>query len=163
MDAESLDEELGRFTDDVGLFYEELGLPRIWGRVLGWLLVCHPDLQTADDLAAALHASKGSISMATQALIRYGMAERQALRGARRTYYRIHPGAWTFVLEQQKQNTAKLRELGERGLKLLNSEPSERRRRLEELNDLATFSEREVATMLERWREQHQDATGKPD
>jgi DNA-binding transcriptional regulator GbsR (MarR family) len=162
MDAESLGEELGRFADDVGLFYEELGFPRIWGRVLGWLLVCEPDLQTADDLAAALHASKGSISMATQALIRSGMAERQAVRGDRRTYYRIRPGAWTFVFERNMWTTTRLRELGERGLNLLNDVPDERRRRLEELNDLAMFSEREASAMLERWKAQHQAPSGEP-
>src|SRR3954452_15707407 len=97
MDDEGLVDELGSFADDIGLFYEELGYPRVWGRVLGWLLVCQPTTQSADDLASALHASRGSISMATQALIRAGMVERQTLRGDRRTYYRIRPGSWTTL------------------------------------------------------------------
>jgi DNA-binding transcriptional regulator GbsR (MarR family) len=156
MDQESQADELGSYADEVGLWYEELGAPRIWGRVLGWLLVCEPDLQSAEDLATALHVSKGSISMATKALIRAGMVERQTLRGDRRTYYRICPGAWTAVFEDQARTATQLRKLAERGLGLLNSEPIERRRRLEELRDLTAFYEQEAPALLERWHKLHQ-------
>jgi DNA-binding transcriptional regulator GbsR (MarR family) len=162
MDDEGLVDELGSFADDVGLFYEELGYPRVWGRVLGWLLVCQPNTQSAEDLAAALHASRGSISMATQALIRAGMVERQTLRGNRRTYYRIRPGSWTAVFEEQTRMAAKLRELAERGLTLLNDEPAERRQRVEELHDLTAFYEREAPLLLARWYQHYQNSAGKP-
>jgi DNA-binding transcriptional regulator GbsR (MarR family) len=159
MDTEGLGEELDSFADDVGLSYEELGFPRAWGRVLGWLLVCQPDSQSAEDLATALHASKGSISMATQALVRAGMVERQTLRGDRRTYFRIRQGAWVSVIEEQARNATKLRELAERGLELLNGEPGERRRRLEELQDLMALFEQETSVLLARWREHGQHAS----
>jgi hypothetical protein len=42
------------FADEIGLVYDDLGFPRAWGRVLGWLLVCEPDYQSAEDLAAVL-------------------------------------------------------------------------------------------------------------
>jgi DNA-binding transcriptional regulator GbsR (MarR family) len=140
MDAERLVEEFASFADDIGLFNEQLGFPRIWGRVLGWLLVCQPNIQSAEELAMALHASRGSVSMATQALIRTGMVERQTVRGDRRTYYRIRPGAWTAVFEDQTRIATELRGLAERGLTLLNDEPAERRDRMEELHDLAAFT-----------------------
>jgi DNA-binding transcriptional regulator GbsR (MarR family) len=162
MDAEGLDEELGSFADDIGLAYEELGFPRAWGRVLGWLLVCQPDFQSAEDLATALHASKGSVSMATQALVRAGMVERQTLRGDRRTYFRLHAGAWASVIEEQTRNVIKLRELAERGLTLLNGEPGGRRRRLEELQDLMALYEQETSVLLGRWQAHGQHASGVP-
>jgi DNA-binding transcriptional regulator GbsR (MarR family) len=131
--------------------------------VLGWLLVSQPDFQSADDLAAALHASKGSISMATQALVRAGMVERQTLRGDRRTYYRIRPGAWASVFEEQTRTATKLRELADRGLTLLKGEPGGRRRRLEELQDLTAFYEEEAPALLARWHAQgHHAASGDP-
>jgi len=162
MDDEGLVDELGSFADDIGLFYEELGYPRVWGRVLGWLLVCQPTTQSADDLAAALHASRGSISMATQALIRAGMVERQTLRGDRRTYYRIRPGSWTTLFEEQTRMATKLRELAERGRTLLNGEPAERRHRVEELHDLTAFYEQEAPLLLERWHKDDRHTGGKP-
>jgi DNA-binding transcriptional regulator GbsR (MarR family) len=162
MEDEGLVDELGSFADDIGLFYEELGYPRVWGRVLGWLLVCQPNLQSADDLAAALHASRGSISMATQGLIRAGMVERQTLRGDRRTFYRIRPGSWTALFEEQTRMATKLGELAERGLSLLNDEPPERRHRVEELHDLTAFYEHEAPLLLERWHKDDRHAAGKP-
>jgi DNA-binding transcriptional regulator GbsR (MarR family) len=156
MDTNGRTQELGSFADEIGLSYEELGAPRVWGRVLGWLLICQPDFQSAEDLATALHASRGSISMATQALIRAGMVERQSLRGDRRTYYRIRPEAWTSVFEQQARTATKLRTLAERGLTLLDNEPAERRRRLEELHDLMAFYEQETSALLTHWREHRQ-------
>jgi DNA-binding transcriptional regulator GbsR (MarR family) len=162
MDDEGLVDELGSFADDIGLFYEELGYPRVWGRVLGWLLVCQPTTQSADDLASALHASRGSISMATQALIRAGMVERQTLRGDRRTYYRIRPGSWTTLFEEQTRMATKLRELAERGRTLLNGESAERRHRVEELHDLTAFYEQEAPLLLERWHKDDRHTGGKP-
>lgn len=147
-------EELVSFADEVGLFYEDVGLPRAWGRLLGWLLVCEPDFQSAEDFVNVLHGSRGSVSMTTRALIRSGMVERRTLRGDRRTYYRIRPESWTAVLEEQERSTKRLRTLAERGLELLKDEPPERRRRLEELHSLMAFFERELPALIDDWRRQ---------
>jgi DNA-binding transcriptional regulator GbsR (MarR family) len=151
VDTDSRLKDLVSFADEMGLLYDDLGLPRAWGRVLGWLLVCEPDSQSAEDLAAVLHASRGSISMATRSLIRMGNVERQAKRGDRRTYYRIRPGTWTAVFEHQIQSATKLRQLAKQGLELLNDEPTTRRDRLQELHELTSFYERECLTLIARW------------
>ena len=152
MEGENPDDELVSFADEVGMFYEDLGFPRAWGRVLGWLLVCEPDSQSAEDFANVLHGSRGSVSMTTRALIRTGMVERRTIRGDRRTYYRIRPESWTALLEEQQQNTKRLRTLAERGLELLKGEAPERRRRLEEMHSLMAFFEHELPALIDRWR-----------
>jgi DNA-binding transcriptional regulator GbsR (MarR family) len=149
--------ELVSFADVIGLFYEDLGLPRAWGRVLGWLLVCEPDHQSAEDLAEVLQMSRGSISTATRSLIRMASVERQTIRGDRRTYYRIRPGAWTTVFEQQTRHSIRLRELARQGLELLDGEPSQRQDRLQELHKLTSFYEREFLALLARWNRNHQN------
>jgi DNA-binding transcriptional regulator GbsR (MarR family) len=93
--------------------------------------------------------------MTTQALVRAGTVERCSMRGDRRTYYRIRPDAWTSVIEKQKEIITKLRQLAEHGLELLNDEPVERQRRLEEMNDLLTCYEHELPTVLEHWYHKH--------
>src|SRR5437879_1616143 len=128
MEVENPDDELVSFANEMGMFYEDLGLPRAWGRVLGWLLVCDPESPSAEDFASVLHGSRGSVSMTTRALIRTGMVERRTIRGERRTYYRIRPESWTAVLEEQQQSTKRLRTLAERGLELLKEKPPEQRR-----------------------------------
>ncbi|MGH3961946.1 MAG: GbsR/MarR family transcriptional regulator [Pseudonocardiaceae bacterium] len=151
MDTDGQLKELVDFADEIGLFYDDLGLPRIWGRVLGWLLVCEPDYQSAEDLAVGLHASRGSISMATRSLIRLGYVERQTKRGDRRTYYRIRPGTWISIFEHLIQSTTKLRQLAKHGLGLLEDEPARRRDRLQELHEFTTFYERECLALIARW------------
>lgn len=155
MQAEKRIEEQVGFADEMGLFYEDLGLPRVWGRVLGWLLLCEPAQQSAEDLATVLHASRGSISTTTRSLVRAGLVERHTIRGDRRTYYQLRPGAWMSVLEGQVQTTKRMRELADRGLDLLDGEPAERRRRLEEMHDLTAFYEREAPALLDRWHHKH--------
>jgi DNA-binding transcriptional regulator GbsR (MarR family) len=152
MKVEHADDDLVSFADEMGMFYEDLGLPRAWGRVLGWLLVCEPESQSAEDFANVLHGSRGSVSMTTRALIRSGMVERRTLRGDRRTYYRIRPESWTTVLEEQQQSTKRLRTLAERGLELLKEKPPEQRRRLEEMHSLMAFFEQELPALIDRWR-----------
>ena len=151
MNTDTRLDELVRFADEIGLYYDDLGLPRAWGRVLGWLLVCEPDHQSADELAAVLHASRGSISMATRSLIRLGNVERQTRRGDRRIYYRIRSGTWTGIFEQQVKAAAKLRQLAEHGLELLNDVPATRRDRLKELHEFTAFYERECLGVIARW------------
>jgi DNA-binding transcriptional regulator GbsR (MarR family) len=151
MGADGQLDKLVSFADEVGLFYEDLGLPRAWGRVLGWLLVCEPALQSAEELAVVLHASRGSISMATRSLIRMGCVERQAVRGDRRAYYRIQPGTWVILFEHQLQSATKLSQLANHGLELLNGEPPARRDRMRELQDFIGYYERECRALIAEW------------
>ena len=54
--------EKKRFIEEVGLLFEQTGLPRMAGRILGWLLIANPPHQTTSHLTEALLASKASIS-----------------------------------------------------------------------------------------------------
>ena len=63
------------FVEEVGLFFEQSGMPRMAGRILGWLLISDPSHQTTSELAEVLLASKGSISTMTRLLIRIGLIE----------------------------------------------------------------------------------------
>jgi len=38
------------FIEDIGLFFEQLGLPRMAGRILGVLLISDPPAQSIDDI-----------------------------------------------------------------------------------------------------------------
>jgi hypothetical protein len=72
-----------QLVEDTGLHFESAGLPRMTGRVLGWLSICHPLQQAAAELAAASSASSGSISTTARSLVHMGF--RRAGRGAQRS------------------------------------------------------------------------------
>jgi DNA-binding transcriptional regulator GbsR (MarR family) len=140
------------FAEDVGLTFEEEGMPRMAGRMLGWLLVSESPHVTLQDLAVVLHASKGSISTMSRLLMRMGLIERVSLPGERRDYIRLKPGSWSEWFGEEVSKISVLRQLAEHGLELLESKSSASRERLEEMRDLFAFLEQEYPVLLERWK-----------
>ena len=140
-----------QFVEGVAQMYEVVGLPRIAGRILGWLLICDPPTQTASELATALGASKGSISSMTRLLMQFSLIERTSLPGDRRDYFYIRPEMWKAVVAKELGSVGALRQLAERGLTLLADAPPATRARLEMMRDIYGFFERELPALLERW------------
>lgn len=155
--------ELHEYAEEIGFYFAEAGLPRMPGRVLGWLLVCDPPHQSADELAAALRVSSGSISMAMQMLIRAGAVERFAVRGSRRTYYRVRPGFWLHEAEEKARLAAEWRKIADRGLAMLADEDSSRSQRLQEMRDMYAFLEVEYARIDATWREREAAKRSDPE
>lgn len=155
MNNEQRQFELKRFVEEVGLLFELMGLPRMAGRILGWLLIADPPHQSLTELAEGLQASKGSISTMTRLLIQTGIVERLSLPGERRDYYCIKLGAWSELIEQRIAQIKALRELAEKGLELLEDKKPEHRLRLEELRDFHAFFERELPRLSDRWEKEH--------
>ena len=146
-----------QYIEDFGLFAEQIGLTRMAGRILGWLLICDPPHQTMHELVNALQTSKSSISTTTRMLITFGMLERVSLPGERRDYYRLVPDLWTSAMERSSQQFTGFRKMADRGLALLANAEPERRQRLQEMHDLYTFIAREFPQIMERWREERKN------
>ncbi|MBA7504671.1 HTH-type transcriptional regulator MmpR5 [subsurface metagenome] len=152
MNNERQDEEK-RFVEEVGIFFEQSGLPRMAGRILGWLLISDPPHQTTSELAEVLLASKGSISTMTRLLIRIGLIERTSLSGERHDYFRLKPGAWHQMLKDSLVQVTTARQLAEQGLELLEGKAQPNRQCLEEMHNMYAFFEREFPALLERWEQ----------
>ena len=151
-DARQLEEK--RFVEEFGIVFEQIGMPRMAGRILGWLFISDPPHQSTDQLAEALMASKGSISTMTRLLIRIGLIERISLPGVRHDYFRIRPGALQHQLKQGVEQVAMFRKLAERGLELMEGKAPQTRQGLEEMRDMYAFFEREFPALVERWEQE---------
>lgn len=79
-----------QYVERMGLLWESEGLPRIAGRILGYLLLT-PDARTTDDMALALGVSRASVNTDARRLERLGFVERNSRPGDRRDYYVIAP------------------------------------------------------------------------
>ncbi len=156
MDDEQRQFEEKRFIEDVGLVFEHSGLPRMAGRIFGWLLISDPPHQSTDELAEALLASKGSISTMTRLLIRVSLIERFSLPGVRRDYFRIRLGASHQLLKDSLAQTTAFRQLMERGLELTEGKAPLTRQGLEEMHDMYAFFEREFPALVERWEQERE-------
>jgi len=144
-----------QFIEDVGILYGEMGLPRMAGRIFGWLLLCEPPHESAEQLATIVEASKGSISSMTRLLIQAGMVERIGIPGRRDTYYRIRSGSWSEFMRNRLANLTAMRKLAERGLDLIADRTPESRQRLQELRNFHAFLEREIPSLLDRYEQGH--------
>ncbi len=78
--------ELSRFIESMGMYFENQGIPRIGGRMLGLLMIAHQPLSAAD-IARILRVSRGSLSTNFRALLASGMVEKVAVYGHRTTYF----------------------------------------------------------------------------
>ena len=148
------------FVEELALFLEREGLPRMAGRIFSWLLICEPPLQSAADLTDALQASKGSISTMTALLARARLIERVALPGRRRDYFRVRPRAMSALMHEATARLAAFRRLAEQGLGLLDGEPPDVRERLEDVLAVSRFLEEEYPALLARFQAHRGEPAG---
>ncbi len=148
MDAKQHLEEK-HFIEDIGLFFDQMGMPRMAGRILGFLLISDPPAQSISDIAQALMASKSSVSIMARLLVENGLIERAAPPVPRRDYYRFKPGGWVLYMRQWLELMAGLHEITERGLALMADKPPELRGRLMEAHDLFSMIEERFPTLLD--------------
>jgi len=156
VDDEQRQFEEKNFVEEFGLVFQQLGFPRMAGRIVGWLLLCNPPHQSIDELAEALMASKGSISTTTRFLIQIGLLERFSLPGVRHDYFRIRPGASEHLLKRRAEQIAMLRQLAERGLELLEGKATVAQQGLEEMCDMYAFFEQKFPALVEQWERERE-------
>ena len=143
------------FVEDVGIAFEQTGLPRTAGRIFGWLLISDPPHQSNNELAEVLMASRGSISSMSRLLIQIGLIERISLTGVRHGYFQLRPDAWQHMIKHGLEDEVKMfRQLAEHGLELLADKNPLARKGLEEMRDIYTFFEREFPALAERWEQE---------
>jgi DNA-binding transcriptional regulator GbsR (MarR family) len=155
----STPENIQHYIEDFGLYFENFGLPRTAGRILGWLLVCDPPQQTMPDLVQALQVSKSSVSTASRLLIQAKLVERVSLPGERKDYYRVKKGAWVTAMQLKMAQIPEMQKFAEQGLALLDNHPAERRERLQEMHSLYTFFEQRFPELIAEWLELQQPSS----
>jgi DNA-binding transcriptional regulator GbsR (MarR family) len=147
---EQLPNEEIRFIEDIGLYFEQLGFPRMAGRILGALLISDPPSQSITDLGERLKASKSSISIMARLLVERGLIERVASPVPRRDYYRFKPGGWSTYMRQWLGLMSGLHQITERGMLLLANKSDALKERLQEAHDLFSNVEQEFPPILEK-------------
>jgi len=139
------------FIEDVGLFFEQMGLPRMAGRILGVLLISDPEAQSITDICERLNTSKSSISIMARLLTERGLIERVPSTVPRRDFYRFKPGGWLIYMKQWLKLMSELHIITERGLGLMKKKPEALRLRLQEAHDMFSFIEKEFPAVLNKF------------
>jgi DNA-binding transcriptional regulator GbsR (MarR family) len=153
-------EELA-FVEQTGILFEEMGVPRMAGRIVGRLLIAEPPIQSSAQLMRYLRASKGSISTMTRLLIQLGLLERVGVPGERIDHFQLRPDGWERLTLERVRRTTDIRGLMERGLELRVASKPEVHRRMLEVRDFFGFVERELRVLLEQYGRHGNQASGR--
>jgi hypothetical protein len=143
------------FVEDFAITFERLGLVRMTGRVMGWLLVCDPPQQTFGQIAEALQASKGSISAALKFLTTARWVDRASKPGDRKDYYTIRPGVMPDLIKQQSAQYSAFTDVLGRGLDALDDPDSPAAERLRDMHDFFAWLSKEMPALMDRWDREH--------
>ena len=102
--------ELHKFIEGMGMYFESQGIPRIGGRMLGALMIAHWPL-SAEDLAAILRVSRGSISTNMRMLLASGLVEKAPMPGSRITHFAFSDEAMEHRIAAGVQSTQAFKRL----------------------------------------------------
>lgn len=92
-----MDEAVQQLVEQMALICEKEGMPRIGGRIFGYLLATDQTF-SLEDLAEQLQASKASVSTNARMLEQFGMIRRVGVLGDRRDFYRVQDDPWEQML-----------------------------------------------------------------
>ena len=154
---ERMHESVQNFVERMGLILEMEGLPRIAGRIFGFLIV-HEGAYSLDDLAERLQVSKASISTNARMLEQHGLLERTSEPGDRRDFYQMGPDAWGRMLRSAQQKWHSVRQALTEAEAALPGEMEVGRYRLHRADQFYTLLIDQSDRLLERW-ERRQDGT----
>lgn len=145
--------DTSEFVEEMGQLLEALGPGRMAGRLMGHLLICEPECQTASQLAKALQASKGSISTISRMLIQGGFIKKIRIPGQRSAVYRLEAEAWPEIIRNKGQLMSVLASIAHQGLELMKNESPERKARLQMMAHFYDFMSIEFPALFDRWEE----------
>jgi hypothetical protein len=151
MKKEQLSDDKKQFVEKLAMEIEYYGIPRMGGRILGWLTVCDPPYQTGDQIASAIGCSKSSVSSMTQLLLQRDMIERVGIPGDRKIYYKSNRYWWADVLRIRVVGVKKARDIVEVAIRKFGDGNKDVKFKLEEMLDYYKFLDKEVPLVWSHW------------
>lgn len=137
--------ELIAFIEKMGVFGMESGMQRSLARVMGFLLVCEPIHQSAEQIASTLHLSSGAVSNAVNALQQAMLVKRVTFPGDRHYYYEFDSTGWKEALTVQLKALPQGIALAEEGMKFSKNNP-----RLIKMREFYLALDAEVEALVKR-------------
>lgn len=139
-------QEVLRWIERIAKYlFDQDRVPLIAGRVLGWLMICDPAEQTAGEIAAAVGASRASLTTNLRLLTSIGLVQPLTKPGQRAIHYRVDDEAWARVVQRQIASLASFGELTREGMALVGPRRA-RASRIRAANAVFTWMEKVFAS-----------------
>jgi predicted transcriptional regulator len=145
--------ELRKFIENVGMYFETFGIPRIGGRILGLLMIAHEPL-SAEHIESILKVSRGSVSTNMRMLIGSGLAEKISPLGKRTSFFIYPESALERRTESGIQSGVAFKKLSEQGLAALPPDDIARHR-FEETIEWSDVLIEAFGKVLVVWNDRH--------
>jgi DNA-binding transcriptional regulator GbsR (MarR family) len=144
-----------QFIENIGLHFEEYGVPRIGGRILGLLLASSRPV-SSEEMSEVLEVSRSSVSTNLRTLLMIGLADRVSLPGERSDYYVFSDEAWETTLEIRLDEVQSLRDMAEDGLQgMQDHHPA--RVRLEEILIWTDMVGKTYERLIQEWQSRKEE------
>ena len=151
-----------QFAEDLSIIWEMAGTNRMDGRVLGYLMIMDRPFISSADLAAALHASAGAVSMATRRLLDTNFIRRHSVPGDRSHYFRADEDPWGSFLATEKNHFDQEIEVIDNALQQLGPDEDAARIRLTNGRDYLHWIYGYHHKMLADWRAHKLERDARP-
>ncbi len=153
------EQAVSRFIDRFALVLTEAGFPRMPALVFVALLASDSGRLTSTELSKRLRISPAAVSGAIRYLSQANLAVREREPGSRRDHYRVVDDVFYEVVSHRDQLFARWVVALQDGIEALGPD-SPAGRRLRETVAFFEFLQKELPTMLTRWREQRDELRG---
>ncbi|WP_072313230.1 GbsR/MarR family transcriptional regulator [Agrococcus sp. Marseille-P2731] len=142
-----------QFAEDLSFIWEMAGTSRMDGRVLGYLMITDKPYLSSAQIAKALHASAGSVSMATRRLMDTRFIRRHSVPGDRAHYFMAEDDPWGSFLANEQRYFDREIEVIDKALTQLAPEESAAQTRLTNGRDYLNWVMDHHHKMLAEWNE----------
>jgi DNA-binding transcriptional regulator GbsR (MarR family) len=147
------DQAVARFVEHAAAALVDMGFSRMPARVLMLLMATEELGLTAADLAAGLQVSPAAISNAVRYLMHVGLAEREAVPGARRDLYRLPDDAWYTASGAKQPAYRKLADVASQGVQATGGSGTHAGARLRDMESFFDYLDTELPGVVEHWHQ----------
>lgn len=155
-DGDQIDDrerERRQFAEDLSVIWELAGTSRMDGRVLGYLMVTDKPFLSSAQLAKALQASSGAVSMATRRLRDTRFIRRHSVPGDRSHYFAAEDDPWGGFLANERTYLDTEIQLIDEAIADLGPDEEQARTRLTNGRDYFMWLQEYHHKMLADWQE----------
>ncbi|MGW2205879.1 GbsR/MarR family transcriptional regulator [Streptomyces sp. NPDC001774] len=146
------DEAVSRFVERFAAELTEAGMQRMAARVFAALLASEGASMTSAELGDRLRISPAAVSGAIRYLSQVGMVSRERDPGSRRDRYVLHNEVWYESLTRRDAILTRWEKVLRDGSEILGADTAAGRRTAETAA-FFEFLQKEMLTMLDRWRD----------
>jgi DNA-binding transcriptional ArsR family regulator len=145
------------FIEETGLVFEKIGMTRMAGRILGYMMVSDKEHISFNEFTEVIHASKSSISTNLKALMEVGYIKMLSIPGDRKTYYQLNNEIKnTEIIGKRLMLFKVMMDLHDHALELRVNQSDAPSRWIKKTSHFYKFFADELPAMLERYKKEYE-------